>query len=573
MLALSFCVIRYYAQAHREIVTAQMSASVRAMLMAVESDLARKQVILITLSGAKELGDHDWPAFYQKAKLAVAQEPGDRISLADPSGRQVINTSLPYGAPLPPALSVNEISQVAATGRPAISGLFTGAITKAPTVAIYVPVFEQGRVAYVLLLAFTPRQITRILNDQKLPSGGIAVVTDRNGIIVGRSLNQETFIGQPVVPDLRARLLSSDEGAIDVRTHEGVLIHHVYTKSQTSGWHAALGLDHSVLDAAMWGSLKLVAAGGSVIIVAALFFAYYSARRIARPIVALSSMAEAMGRGEQVPASRFDLSEAQAVADQLQSSADQLAKRAATHAAANAQIESANRDLEEFSYEASHVLLTPLRAINGFTYILLHEHSEKLDSESKRLLGLVQSNAQEMRGLTENIIEFLRLGRERISFDPVDMTEMVRRVIEACEPGPGDRKLRMELKPLPDAFGDPRMIERVWTNLINNAVKFTGVRSDPYIEVGAIDESNETIYYVKDNGVGFDMQYADKLFGVFRRLHNRSEFPGAGMGLAAVRRMVARHGGRVWAEGKPNEGATFYFALPAKVEPVSASGA
>ena len=140
------------------------------------------------------------------------------------------------------------------------------------------------------------------------------------------------------------------------------------------------------------------------------------------------------------------------------------------------------------------------------------------------------------------------------------MTAMVRRVITACKPGPADR---IELKPLPDAFGDPRMLKRVWTNLIENALKFTRLRSDRYIEIGARAEGSETIYYVKDHGAGLDMQYADKLFGIFQRLHGTAEFPGAGMGLAVVRRIVARHGGRVWGEGKPNEGATLYFALPA----------
>ncbi len=165
-------------------------------------------------------------------------------------------------------------------------------------------------------------------------------MTDRRGLIVARSLNQENFIGKPVVPELRARMLSSDEGTIDVRTYEGVLVHDVYTKSLITGWHVVLGLEQSVLDAAMWGSLKIAGAGGFLIIAAALLLAAYLARRIARPITALSAMAAAMGRGELPPASRFDLKEAQAVADQLQSSAVQLARRSATLAAANARARS-----------------------------------------------------------------------------------------------------------------------------------------------------------------------------------------------------------------------------------------
>ncbi len=164
ILLFAVFLIQYYAQANRETVTAQMLASARAMMMAVDSQLANKQGILIVLSGAKQLEDHDWPGFHERAKSVIAQEtenPGDRIALIDPSGHQVLNTLVPYGTPLPDAGGLDAVREVVATGRPLTSDLFTGAITKAPTVGVYVPVFEQGRVAYVLVFAFAPQQITR----------------------------------------------------------------------------------------------------------------------------------------------------------------------------------------------------------------------------------------------------------------------------------------------------------------------------------------------------------------------------------------------------------------------------
>lgn len=297
ILLLAVFLIQYSARANRETVTEQMLSSARAMMMAVNSQLMNKQGILIVLSGAKQLEDHDWPGFYERAKSVIAQETenlGDRISLIDPSGRQIVNTLVPYGTPLPDAGGLDAVREVVATGRPVTSDLFTGAITKAHTVGVYVPVFERGRVAYVLVLAFAPQQI-KIVSSQNLPPGAIAAVTDRRGLIIARTFHPENFIGKLLVPELHARTMSSDEGTVDVRTYEGVLVHDVYTKSLITGWHVVLGLEQSVIDAAMWGSLKIAGVGGFLIITAALLLAAYLARSIARPITALSAMAAAMG--------------------------------------------------------------------------------------------------------------------------------------------------------------------------------------------------------------------------------------------------------------------------------------
>ena len=226
-------------------------------------------------------------------------------------------------------------------------------------------------------------------------------------------------------------------------------------------------------------------------------------------------------------------------------------------------LEVANKELEGFSYSTSHVLRTPLRAIDGFCQILLEDYSDRLDDEGKRLLGVVRSSAQEMAELIDGILGFLRLGRDPMSVGLIDMSVSVRTALEELEPKTRGRRLKIEVASLPNAFGDAAMIQRVWTNLLDNAIKFTARKADALIEVGALASGDETVYYVRDDGVGFDMQFAGKLFGVFNRLHG-SEFVGNGMGLAIVQRVVSRHGGRVWAEGKPDKGATFYFSLPTK---------
>ena len=206
-----------------------------------------------------------------------------------------------------------------------------------------------------------------------------------------------------------------------------------------------------------------------------------------------------------------------------------------------AQLEAANKELEAFSYSVSHDLRAPLR-------------------------GVVSSEAKRMGRLIDDLLAFSRIGREQMGTRPVDMADLARTVFEsvtAALPGPVPR---FELKPLPQAHGDLAMLRQVFANLIGNAVKFSRRQPAPVIEVGGEDGVGETSYYVKDNGAGFDEQYRDKLFGVFQRLHSEEEFEGTGVGLALVQRVVHRHGGKVWAEGKPGQGATFHFTLPHRNE-------
>ncbi len=228
---------------------------------------------------------------------------------------------------------------------------------------------------------------------------------------------------------------------------------------------------------------------------------------------------------------------------------------------ANRELRVANNELESFGYSVSHDLRAPLRAIDGFSHALLEDHSESLDAEARRLLTTVRANTQRMSRLIDDLLAFSRLGRKELAMAPVDLTSLAQTVVEDLQKGSGEHRARVSVAPLPPARGDRALLHLVLTNLIGNAFKFACRRAEPRIEVGAQTEDGETVYYVRDNGVGFDMRYADKLFGVFQRLHPAEEFEGTGVGLALVQRIVQRHGGRVWGEGKVNEGATLYFTL------------
>ncbi len=227
-----------------------------------------------------------------------------------------------------------------------------------------------------------------------------------------------------------------------------------------------------------------------------------------------------------------------------------------------AQLENANRELESFSYSIAHDLRTPLRAIDGFSRRVLDEHGSHLPAEAQRLLDIVGRNAKQMGLLIDNLLAFSHLKRQSISKLRVDMTQLARQCWEELAPERGKRELRFEAAELPFGLGDPALLKQVWTNLLANAIKYTGKSARPVVQVGCESAaSGEVAYYVRDNGAGFDMKYAGKLFGVFQRLHRAQDYEGTGVGLAIVAHIVQRHGGRVWASAEPDRGATFYFTL------------
>lgn len=225
------------------------------------------------------------------------------------------------------------------------------------------------------------------------------------------------------------------------------------------------------------------------------------------------------------------------------------------------QLESTNNDLESFSYSVSHDLRAPLRGVNSYTQIILEEYSSQFDVELKRLFLVIQTSAKRMDCLINDLLAFARMGRRAVKKISFDFDKQVRQVISELE---GQNKINAEIviHPLKSAEGDAALLYQVWTNLISNAIKYSGKRTTPLIEVGFAESADEYIYSIKDNGTGFNMDYAHKLFGVFQRLHDNKDFEGTGIGLAIVKRVVAKHGGSVWAEGELDKGATFYFSLP-----------
>jgi PAS domain S-box-containing protein len=225
------------------------------------------------------------------------------------------------------------------------------------------------------------------------------------------------------------------------------------------------------------------------------------------------------------------------------------------------QLEAANKELESFSYSVSHDLRAPLRAIDGYARLILKKQGDKFDADTLDKFNVIRSSTHMMGQLIDDLLTFSRLGRKQMSLALLDMDVLMKEAWKELQASDPERNMRLTVNSMPAGYGDRVLIKQALINLLSNAAKFTKYKDAANIEMGGYADGNEHVYYVRDNGVGFDMAYYDKLFGVFQRLHSTDHFEGTGVGLATVQRIIHRHGGRVWAEGKVDEGACFYFAL------------
>jgi PAS domain S-box-containing protein len=229
---------------------------------------------------------------------------------------------------------------------------------------------------------------------------------------------------------------------------------------------------------------------------------------------------------------------------------------------AEAKVVEANKELEAFSYSVSHDLRAPLRSINGYSKILEEDYAPQLGEEGNRILQIIRKNAQRMGQLIDDLLNFSRLGRKELEKTMLNMNSLVENVQQELMMNEDGRHVEFDIKLLENAYGDSSMLRQVWINLISNALKYSRRKPMSKIEIGCHRDEGKGVFYIRDNGVGFDMAYSEKLFGVFQRLHRVEEFDGTGVGLALVHRIISRHGGQVWAKAVLNEGATFFFSIP-----------
>jgi signal transduction histidine kinase len=307
---------------------------------------------------------------------------------------------------------------------------------------------------------------------------------------------------------------------------------------------------------------------GGLLILLGMLVARYMSRRITSPLKKLTAAATAIAAGDhsvKVPVRRRDelgeLAKAfHKMNVHIHSAKYELEEKVRER---TAQLEAANKELEAFSYSVSHDLRAPLRAISGYTAILKEEYGRKLDDEANRITDRIVSNAGMMGQLIDNLISFSKMGMTEAIHGPVDMKKLAEQCMMELLSHDKQKKYQVYISSLPACYGDKALLKQVWLNLISNAIKYSSKVPVPCIEIGCIEGTTMHTYFIKDNGAGFDMKHYSKLFGVFQRLHSQKNFEGTGIGLAFVKRILQKHGGEITAESSPDQGATFYFSLPA----------
>jgi signal transduction histidine kinase len=347
------------------------------------------------------------------------------------------------------------------------------------------------------------------------------------------------------------------EGFQPVAQGENVRLGTLYLKFDTG----------TVISEWMSLTLEIGAAVMGIVLLVAYLISRALQQQISRPILALAETARTVSerRDYSVRAKKLGGDELGLLTDafnhmltEIHQLHRELEERVKNR---TAQLEDANRELEAFSYSVSHDLRAPLRHIDGFAGLLAKHASGTLDDQGRRYISTISGAAKQMGRLIDDLLEFSRTGRKELNKSDVDQEALVADVIRE---GRFSQAIEWKVGPLPRVDADQAMLRQVWSNLLENAVKYSGNAERPRVEIGSMPDpaTGELVFFVRDNGVGFDMQYVDKLFGVFQRLHALSEFQGTGIGLANVRRIVIRHGGRVWAEGSVGKGATFFFSMP-----------
>jgi signal transduction histidine kinase len=504
-------------QAHRA-----LQERARAMASAVDLELRGSVAALEVLALARSLDAGDLQRFHADARAAAgARASWDSILLTDLEGNWLLSTRRAYGAPMPGRGRVVERESFAALlagGRPVI-----GNIAKGPggrfLFPVRVAVSREGKPRYVLTALVDPADMRAILRRQKVPPQSLSLIFDGRLSIVARTLDHEGSVGTPLSDSLRALIGGAGEGAGPARTLEGNAVYAAFAREAPGAWGVVLGIEQAAVNLPVWRFVALSGAGLLLSLLAGGLVALWLARRIS------GTIAETTARLHRV----------------------------------NAELQTANEQLESFSYSVSHDLRAPLRAVDANASIVLEEHGAALPAPAQERLRKVSASARHMARLIDALLAFAQLARRQVSRQRVDVAGLVAGCLRELRAQQAEGALEAVVGELPPCDADPQLLRQVFVNLIGNAIKYSARAAAPRVEIGW--QGDDGAYYVRDNGVGFDMQYAGKLFGVFERLHAPQDFEGTGVGLAIVQRIVQRHGGRVWAQAEPGKGATFYFTL------------
>lgn len=656
----------------------------RALGTAIDGQLHELHIGLAALAGSPALRDEDFVGFHAHATHFQSSTRADAIVLADPAGRQLINTLRKPGEALPAVNNAPLAAAMAVSRRPAVSSLFIGTLTGKPVIAVGVPVIIEDKVRYALSAGLGPQTIQNILDRQKLPAGWIAVVLDAQGTIVARSRDPGNFIGRKGSALLREQIDAKPEGRYDGVTQDGVAVFTSFTRSPAFGWAVAIGIPQEHLASQLWASLLWLAAGTAAALALSVYLALRFGGRIAQSVGHLTNASIALGRNEPVEVPPLAFQEANHLAQSmahasmslrlayrdvregesrlaavLESALDGIIvvdqaqqivsfnraasklfgysreealkmpldrllpeeardrhrehvqrfaagdeqprmmhpssrvvsglRRDGTAFPMEASISAArvdgrqfltvmvrdltditqtqdaltrsNLDLQQFAYVASHDMRSPLRSMKGFLTLLERGHASKLTPAGIELIRRATRAVDQLDQLTDDLLSYARLDATGRPMTACRLEQVVGDALTMLAAPIEESGARVVCKALPTVVCDPTQMVQLFQNLIGNAIKYRSQRT-PKISVTATQDAQGWQVSVQDNGIGIAPEHTARVFTIFQRLHTQAEIPGSGMGLAICKRIVERHGGRLWVESELGQGCTFHFTLP-----------
>ena len=540
--------------------------------------------MLKALLGSPALEHEDWRQFYEQAKTVGAGNDDQWIVLLDVDGQQLVNTSQPFGAPLPKVRFIDESRAAAMQGRTYFSKLRLGPARKKYVAYVSVPIFRHGQLKYTLDYAMYPARLSPWMVSGEAPADWIITLVDRDGRIAARNHSPEKFVGEKA----RERVLDAvgskeDEAVLGGRTLEGINVLTVFSRCAISGWAVAVGVPKIELYASAQHLLLLAVVVSILSFIILATMALWVARGVNRAVSSLMADAKALGAGAPLSSARTDLHEIGVVSEALRNAGDQLQAREADLKQLNETLDlrvqertrelaHANRELENFARIASHDLKEPLRLMTAYAGILRAEYDGKLDETGQNYLARIEAAAERQRALINDILAYSRVLNMPVPMEKVDLDAVLKAVQEDLEIRLKETGGTITSTPLGVISGDTVQLRQLLLNLISNSLKFRREGVPPKIRVSSFEKEGRLHLVVEDNGIGFESAYAEKIFAPFERLHSGKKYEGTGMGLAIVRMIAERHGGTAFAQSEIGRGSRFEAVLP-MVEPARASSA
>ena len=544
--------------------------------------------VLLALATLPELSGDDFTACNRLLSNLLPQYPQyDNFGLVRADGVHVASAM-----PFPPGQSAADRSwfkQVVTTHDMAAGEYQIGRLTKKQSINFGYPLYSaDGKLNRVLYVALDLLWLTSKLNMKNLPEGAVLTVFDRNGTVLARSSDPAQWIGRsfPDTP-LVQHVQTVAHGTAEIQGLDGVW--RIYAFSEAGGvtraFHVAVGIPREVAVAHVKTRLQVDLTVLFCVLMLALAAAWIGGRAfVVLPVKELIQATDQLAAGDLGARVRMRKhgSELTRLGLAFNMMAESLQKQIAEREQAEEglrklsaeleqrvrertmQLEAANKELEAFSYSVSHDLRAPLRAVDGFSHALLQDHEKQLNAEGQDYLKRIRSAAKRMGQLIDDMLTLSRISRAPLRKESVDLSAMARSIVKALQESDPQRQVDVQVADLLHTAADPNLVRIALENLLGNAWKFTARTTQARIEFGQDADpqpSSPVLFFIRDNGAGFDMAYADKLFGAFQRLHRQDEFPGTGIGLATVARIIHRHGGAIRAEGAVGRGATFFFSL------------